>query len=85
MRREEKRDEEDKKILAQLRDQHESLAEVIDLTEGFLALSRLRQGEPLDSWLEQAAKSSLQAFERFAKGIWQDYEAVKAGLTLPWS
>jgi transposase len=27
----------------------------------------------------------LQALRRFAKGLGEDYEAVKAGVTLPWS
>ena len=39
----------------------------------------------LDAWLTRAAQSALQAFERFASSLREDYEAVKAGLTLPWS
>ena len=85
MRREENRDEEDQRILAQLQEQHEALAEAIELTQGFASLARHRQGDQLDSWLAKAAKSSLQVFHRFAKGIWKDYDAVKAGLTLRWS
>ncbi len=85
MRREEKRDDEDKALRSQLQDEHVELADAIDLTEGFAQLVRQRQPEGLDSWLERAAKSSLTAFQRFAKGLRDDYKAVKAGLTLPWS
>lgn len=46
---------------------------------------RQRQPEGLDSWLERAVTSCLIAFQRFANGLRDDYEAVKAGLTLPWS
>jgi transposase len=85
MRREEKRDDEDKVLRSQLQAEHVDLADAIDLTESFAELVRQRQPEGLDSWLERAAKSGLAAFRRFAGGLRDDYEAVKAGLTLPWS
>ncbi len=85
MRREEKRDAEDKDLLSQLHEQHPELAEAIDLSEGFAQLIRQRQPEGLETWLERAVKSGLTAFQRFANGLRDDYEAVKAGLTLPWS
>ncbi len=85
MRREEKRDDEDKILRSQLQDEHAELADAIDLTEGFAQLVRQRLPEGLDSWLERAAKSGLTAFQRFARGLKDDYKAVKAGLTLPWS
>ena len=85
MRREEKRDAEDKALLSQLHEQHPELAEAIDLSEGFAQLVRQRQPEGLETWLERAVKSGLTAFQRFANGLRDDDEAVKAGLTLPWS
>jgi transposase len=85
MRREEKRDDEDKALLQQLQKQHPEFAEAIELSESFACLVRQRHPEGLDFWLEQAGKSCLTAFQRFANGLREDYEAVKAGLTLPWS
>ena len=41
--------------------------------------------DQLDTWLERAAASCLQAFKSFANGLQADYDAVKAGITLPWS
>jgi transposase len=35
--------------------------------------------------LERAATSGLAAFRRFANGLRDDYQAVKAGLSLRWS
>jgi transposase len=84
-RREEQRDDEDNVLRSQLQAEHVDLADAIDLTESFAELVRQRQPEGLDSWLERAAKSGLAAFRRFAGGLRDDYEAVKAGLTLPWS
>jgi len=39
----------------------------------------------LDPWLERASTSALEAVRRFASGLRDDYAAVKAGVTLPWS
>ena len=35
--------------------------------------------------MERAATSALEALRRVAKGLYEDYDAVKAGVTLPWS
>jgi len=50
-----------------------------------LGLVRQRQPERLDPWLTRATASTLEAFQRFAIGLQEDYKAVKAGVTLPWS
>jgi transposase len=71
--------------LTQLRAQPGELVEAITLTEDFVQLIRQRQGEHLDPWLERAAQSTLGVFQRFAQGLRDDYAAVKAGMTLPWS
>jgi transposase len=85
LKREENRDEDDKQQIIQLQAQHAELAEAIALTQDFAALVRQRQGDELQSWLQRAATSCLRPFQGFANGLWEDYEAVKAGLTLPWS
>ncbi len=85
LQREDKRDEDAAQQIAKLRNQHAELAEAIDLTQDFFDLVRQRQGEELKSWLERATLSSLEPFRRLAGSLWEDYEAVKAGLTLPWS
>ena len=46
---------------------------------------RQRQPVQLDSWLHRATASTLEALRRFAAGLAEDYAAVKAGVTLPWS
>jgi transposase len=85
MRHKEGLDEEERRQLAQLTEQEGEIGKAISLTEGFIDLVRHKQPEGLETWLEKAAASCLSAFERFAKGIREDSEAVKAGLTLPWS
>ena len=85
LRREAQRTEAETQQLPQLHAQSAEVAEAIDLTQDFLQLVRQRQPEHFDSWLERARTSTLEAVQRFASGLRDDYAAVKAGMTLPWS
>jgi transposase len=62
--------------------QQPELSDAITLAQGFIELVRQRLPADLDSWLEKATNSSIKAFQTFAKGLKEDYDAVKAGLTL---
>jgi transposase len=77
--------DEDHHQLAQLTAQSPELAEAVALAQNFAALVRQHQPTQLDPWLARAATSALLPFQRFAKGLREDYAAVKAGITLPWS
>src|SRR5436309_4451064 len=85
LRREETRRDAEAQQLAQLHAQSAEVAEAIDLAQDFTHLVRQRQPEHLDPWLERASTSALEALRRFAHGLRDDYAAVKAGVTLPWS
>ena len=85
LRREAKRTEAEAQQLIQLHAQSAEVAEAIDLAQDFATLVRQRQPERLDPWLTRATASTLAAFQRFASGLREDYAAVKAGVTLPWS
>src|SRR5262249_57736194 len=71
--------------LAKLREQEAEGTEAIDLAQAFTELVRQRQPESLDPWLQRASTSTVEALRRFAAGLYEDYAAVKAGVTLPWS
>ncbi len=71
--------------IEQLREGHPALEEAISLTEDFAALIRARDPEALDRWLEHAAASALKSFQSFAASLRRDYDAVRAGVELPWS
>jgi transposase len=66
-----------------LRARQADVAEAIALAQDFAALVRQRQPTQLDPWLQRATASALPAVWRFAKGIYEDYAAVKAGVTFP--
>jgi transposase len=71
--------------LTQLTAQDAPLADAIALAQDVAQLVRQRQPEHLDPWLARAAESPLVPLQRFAKELGDDYDAVKAGVTLPWS
>ncbi len=85
LRRETQRTADEVQQLVQLRTQSTAVAEAIDLAQDFTQLVRQRQPAQLDPWLQRATKSTLDALRRFAAGLSEDYQAVKAGVTLPWS
>jgi transposase len=85
LRRPERLDQDEAAQLVQLQAQHPEVAAAIALAQDFAQLVRKRRPEQLDSWLARAADSPLTPLQRFAKGIRDDDEAVKAGVTLPWS
>ena len=78
----ESRSANDEKLITLLMAQHPNLAEAMELSTSFGQLVRQRQPEQLDSWLAQANCSTLSPFRRFAKSLREDYDAVKAGVTL---
>jgi transposase len=85
VRHEEQRTQDDAQQLAQLRAQLADVGEAIDLAQDFAHLVRQRQPQQLEPWLVRATKSAVGAWRRFAKGLRDDFDAVKAGVTLPWS
>ena len=85
LRRAEQRTTAETQQLARLRAQSDEVAAAITLAQDFATLVRQRQPEALDAWLQRAAISAPEAMRRFALGLYEDYAAVKAGMTLPWS
>ena len=85
LRRETKRTDTETQQLTALRAQQAEVAEAIDRAQDFATLVRQRQPTQLDPWLQRATTSAVDAVRRFATGLYEDYEAVKAGVTLPWS
>ena len=55
------------------------------MTEGFATRIRTRDPAARDSWLDQAASSTLKPFQSFAARLRRDYDAVRAGAEQKWS
>jgi transposase len=85
LRRPETRTPDEEQQLALLTAQQAELAEAVTLARDFAELVRTRQPERLDGWLARATASIGSVLQRFAQGLRDDYAAVKAGVTVPWS
>ena len=85
LQRPEKHQPEDEQLVTRIKAQHAELSVAIELARDFAEIVRQRQPDRFDGWLVRAADSAIAALRRFAKGLRDDYEAVKAGMTLLWS
>jgi transposase len=85
IRRPDRREEDEQKQLARLLQINAELTSVISLAQDFAVILREQRAEDLDAWLERAWESGLKAMRAFALSLGQDYAAVKAAASLPWS
>nr|WP_199326374.1 MULTISPECIES: ISL3 family transposase [unclassified Leptolyngbya] len=83
MRVPKKRTREQKQLIKRLKIHSPVLKTAIELSEAFCKIIRRRQAEQFETWLKQVEVSDLVPFQKFAQGLQQDYEAVKAAMTLP--
>lgn len=71
--------------LARILQRCDSLGTTDELVSDFAGMLRERQGQHLDSWIAQAKHSGVAQLAGFAAGLVKDYDAVRNGLTLPYS
>ena len=82
VQRQENRKSEDQKLLEYLIEQHPDLAILVDLADTFLELLRQRQASTFDDWLMKALTCPIHAMRKFATGLMDDYDAVKASMMM---
>ena len=85
MRPDHKQADDDRAGLAIVLDRCATLRTVHRLACEFARLARERRGDQIDSWIADAQTCGISALRGFADGLVKDYDAVRAGLTLPWS
>jgi transposase len=78
-------DEKQHKYVEQIRQGHHDLEIAYQLGQGLVMMLSERREANLDTWLTQAEHSGLPEFKKMAKGIRQDYAAVKAAFSSEWS
>jgi len=62
-----------------------AVATAYPLVQAFLQVVRERHGAALDGWLGEAEHCGVPELRRFARGIRQEYAAIRAALDEPWS
>ncbi|WP_040447080.1 transposase [Ktedonobacter racemifer] len=72
-------------IVTKIRKAKLFVQEAYELIQSFTTMLRERKGEQLDAWPAQVEVQGISELKSFARGLKKNYDAVKAGLTLPWS
>ncbi len=85
MRPDDKLSDDDRLGLKDARARCADLDTLTTLAHGFNQLVRERRGRHLEDWIKQATASAFPEIRGFATGLLADFDAVTAGLTLPWS
>lgn len=85
LRRPEQLTDEQQRYLDLLIEQAPAVASLYQLTDAFTTMLREQRGGELDGWLEAAQAAGIAPLRRFAAGLTRDLNAVRAGLTEPWS
>lgn len=80
-----KLDEKQTRHVEHIRAGHPDLETAYQLSQEFVMMLAERREADLDTWLTQAEHSGLPEFKKMAKGIRQDYAAVKAAFSSEWS
>ncbi|MDQ6660639.1 MAG: transposase, partial [Chloroflexota bacterium] len=80
-----KLDAKQKQRVGQIRAGHPDLERAYQLSQEFVMMLAERREADLDTWLSQAEHSGLPEFKKMAKGIRQDYAAVRAAFSSEWS
>jgi transposase len=81
---EDKRTVDEQTLLSQLQ-QDAELVQMQALVQQGREMIRQRHPDELDAWLQACQTSRISELKNFVTVLQQDYEAVKAALTLPWS
>ena len=71
--------------LEQMCQASEDLSTAYELSQDFLSILRERKAQNLKDWIRAAKSSHVTELKSFAKSVQQDYEAISAACSLPWS
>ena len=61
------------------------LSSAYELSQDFLGMLRERRAQDLKDWIKAAKSSHVTELKSFAKSVQQDYSAIYAACSLPWS
>ncbi len=73
------------RALEPLRLQNEELGSIYHLVQDFRTMVVQRQVSVLPRWLKEAQESGIPELKSFVVGIYRDYDAVRAALSMEWS
>jgi transposase len=71
--------------LEQMCQASEDLSSAYELSQDFLGMLKERRAQDLKDWIREAKSSPITELKSFAKSVQQDYAAIAAACSLPWS
>ena len=71
--------------LEQMCQASQDLSSAYELSQDFLGMLRERRAQDLKDWIRAAKSSQVTELTSFAKSVQQDYAAISAACSLPWS
>jgi transposase len=71
--------------LEQLCQGSRDLSTAYELSQDFLGMLKERRAQDLKEWIRAAKSSHITELTSFAKSVQQDYSAISAACSLPWS
>ena len=81
----EKLNEEEQSTVEKLSQLFPQIERAKELAQEFTQIVRERSSDKFNAWLRSATRSKLKEFVSFARGLSEDYEAVKNALCYEWS
>lgn len=71
--------------LEQMCQESRELSTAYELSQDFLGMLKERRAHELTEWIRAATSSQVPELKSFAKSVQQDYAAISAACSLPWS
>ena len=76
---------EQQRQLEQMCQGSQDLSTAYELSQDFLGMLKERRAHELTDWIRSAKSSQITELKNFAKSVQQDYAAISAACSLPWS
>ena len=77
--------EADRQAFDQMTEAEPKVLDGYQLIQRFIGIVRERRNRELTPWIMDARESGIVPFQRFAEGLFEDFDAVQNGVLLPWS
>lgn len=75
----------DEEQLLKILREDSTIEAIWNLTRSYVSMIRDQTPGTLDAWLRSCSQSGIKGFDTFAAGLRQDYAALRAALSEPWS
>jgi len=83
--KEERLSPDERRLIGDLKKRSDDIKTASLLAHKFRDMMENQRGSLLKDWIQEVLQTSIKELKSFAKGLLNDFQAVKNALTLPWS